>query len=177
MKTITFESNYGNFAYRITAEVGENLTEATEWLALQGIANIAYRVAGSAVDKAMGVKVRKELLFTPEAGEQISAAVSKKLTELEAKDEKLKALKCGFAVTGQHEFGATGEVSKEVQELWGKVQALYGEAFAKALTNLRTFGFPEGEDYEDEDGLAACKALLRKVKEDAKKAAQEAVGI
>lgn len=169
MKTIKFESNYGNFAYRMTAEVGEDLTDATAALAVQGLANICYRVAGSAVDKALGVKERKSVLFSAADGERISAAVSKKLVELEGKTPILAALKMSFAVTGQHEFGtAGGDPTKEATELWTKVQAKPEAEFEKALTQLGL-----DADYDDEKGIAACHAFLRKVKE-VQKAALEA---
>lgn len=58
---ITFASNYGNFDYEMSVELGllPPLPEGVEKLLQQGLANIAYRVAGSAVDKALGVETGK----------------------------------------------------------------------------------------------------------------------
>jgi hypothetical protein len=105
MSQIQFESNYGNFAYRFTAQIGEDVNPQTQYLAKQGLANIAYRVAGSSVDKALGVKERRSVEYSDEDGERINDAVSKKLKELEGKETMLSALKLSFAVTGKHEFG------------------------------------------------------------------------
>lgn len=112
---IEVKSNYGNFDYRLTAEVGEDVNVQTVSLCKQGLLNIAYRVAGSAVDKALGVKERKAVNYSEADAERINAAVSKKLAELEAKDGTLKALEMSFAVTGEHEWGATVE-SKFTEE-------------------------------------------------------------
>lgn len=173
MKTISFESNYGNFAYRLNAEVGEELTSATESLCVQGLANIAYRVAGSAVDKALGVKERKGVVFSDADGERINAAVSKKIGELEAKDTKLKELKMSFAVTGQHVFGEGGDApTKEATEMWTRVQGLPPEKFEVALKSLGL-----AEDYTDESGILACKKKLTEAKAAAKAQAAALLGI
>lgn len=112
---IEVKSNYGNFDYRLTAEVGDSVNAETVSLCKQGLLNIAYRVAGSAVDKALGVKERKAVNYSEADAERINAAVSGKLKELEAKDSTLKALEMSFAVTGEHEWGATVE-SKFTEE-------------------------------------------------------------
>lgn len=58
---IVFKSNYGNFDYSMEVELGLTppLPPGVEVLIQQGLANIAYRVAGSAVDKALGVETGK----------------------------------------------------------------------------------------------------------------------
>lgn len=168
MKTIEFKSNYGNFDYRMTAEVGDEVNAATTVLCLQGLANICYRVAGSSVDKALGVKERKGVVFSDADGERINAAVSKKLTEMLVKDATLVPLKLSFAVTGEHEWGAGADApSKKAEELWTRVQGLVetpeelaagmakGAKFEKALAALGL-----AEDYTDETGIAACMKMV-----------------
>lgn len=166
MKTITFTSNYGNFDYRMTAEVGEDVNEATTALCLQGLANICYRVAGSSVDKALGAKERKGVEYSEETGGKIDAAVSKKLTELLAaeKTKVLSALNMSFAVTGMHEFGAEDKGTKEATELWTVIQGLPGERFAE---KLKVLGLDE--NYTDETAIIAVAKALR----EARKAAAE----
>lgn len=173
MKTIEQTSNYGNFNYRITAEVGEDVNPATIALCEQGMLNIAYRIAGSAVDKALGVKERKGVEYSEESAQIINAAVSKKLTELVGKTPALTGLKLSFAVTGQHEFGATGDApTKEATEMWTKVQALPAEKFATALKALGL-----AEDYTDETGILACKRKLTEAKAAAKAQASALLGV
>ena len=113
MKTIKVASNYGNFATELKAEVGENLTEATELLCEQGLLNILYRVSGSYVDKALGVDkkklgtTRKDDAYSDAEAEVINKAVSDKLTELEA-ELGIETLKLSFRVTGQYFYGEGG---------------------------------------------------------------------
>lgn len=188
MKTIEFKSNYGNFAYRMTAEVGDEVNESTTALCVEGLANICYRVAGSAVDKALGVKKgegRKALAYVPSLGDEVDAAVSKKLKELEGKEVALTALKLSFMVTGQHVFGEGSDApTKEATEMWTKVQALTetpaelatgmakGAKFEKALAALGL-----AEDYTDESGILACKAKLTAAKLAAKQQAAALLGV
>lgn len=166
--TIEFESSYGNFAYKISAEIGEDVNPQTVFLAKQGLANIAYRVCGSSVDKALGVKDRKSVEFSDATGEQINAAVSKKLTELEgkAKDALPKELKVSFQITGQHEFGVAESGTKEATAVWTQLQGEKDEA--KFALTLKKLGL--GEDYTDETAIVAVAKALR----DARKAAAEA---
>lgn len=191
MKTIEFKSNYGNFAYRMTAQIGDEVNAASEALCLEGLANICYRVAGSAVDKALGVKKgegRKAVLFVPNMGDEIDAAVNKKLAELEAKQTVLVELKLNFMVTGQHMFGEGGDApTKEATEMWTRVQALEEAKFNKAMVAL---GFEdnveidsEGKptvhtfDYDDEKGILACKRKLQEAKAAAKAQAASLLGL
>lgn len=166
MKTIEFKSNYGNFDYRMTAEVGDEVNEATTALCLQGLANICYRVAGSSVDKALGVKERKSVLFSDADGERVNAAVSKKLTEMLAADKTkvLAGLNMSFVVIGAHEFGSADTGTKEATELWTVIQALPEARFEE---KLKVLGL--GDDYTDEIAIIAVAKALR----EARKAAAE----
>lgn len=160
------KSNYGNFDYSITAEVGEELNAGTVALCKQGLANIAYRICGSSVDKALGVKDRKALNYSAETGNQIDVAVNKKLVELEGKDASLKALGITFHVTGQHEFGAEGGVSSRViaTAVWTQMQSLPDAQFAVARM---IYGVPE--EYTDETAIEAVHAFNQKSKKKAEK--------
>lgn len=180
MKTIEFKSNFARFAYRMTAEVGEDLTPATTALCIQGLANICYRTVGSNVDKKLGIKSKKNggdgrnaVLYSVEDGERINTAVSEKLTEME-KDEKtgdeIRPLKLSFAVTGEHEFGTGSEPTKEDEAMWTKVQALPDAELAKALVALKL-----DEDYDDESGLRACREMRLAAERAAKEAAKKGV--
>lgn len=172
MKTIEFESNYGNFAYSMTAKIGENVNTETEWLAMQGLANISYRVAGSAVDKALGVKDRRSLEYSDADGERIMAAVSKKITEMEGKEVLVKSLSLDFAVTGQHEFGekSTADGGKAARAM---AELLVGNAAA-----LAALGCPGAEDLDViAKAIAKVNASVRAKKYGAKapEAKQESV--
>lgn len=159
MKTIKFESNYGNFDYRMTAQTPDGGAEVLE---VQGLANIAYRVAGSSVDKALGTKDRKSVLYSKEDAQRINAAVSAKLTELEGKNAALKACGISFAVTGQHVFGEGAvEATKEATEMWTKLQSNPDEEqFKRQCKHLGID--PEAGD--DEKAIAACVVFLREQK-------------
>lgn len=186
MKTIKFESNYAAFSYRLTAEVGEDLTAATEALALEGLANISYRVAGSAVDKALGVKSKKNggmgregVSFDPKHIPTIENAVSTKITELEnAEGSLLKPLRLSFAVMGEYVPKTDGTASKEATELWTKVQGLDADKFKGALAKL---GFSEEqistEAWDDESGIAACVKHIQAEKAAAKLRAAAGLGL
>lgn len=168
--TISFESSYGHFDYKISAEIGEDVNAETVWLARQGLANLAYRVCGSSVDKALGVKDRKAVEFSEETSEQINAAVSKKITELEGKDGEKglpKSLRVSFQITGKHEFGAADSgATKEATEVWTKLQGEKdAEKFAAILAKLGL-----DVDYTDEQAIVAVARALR----DARRAAAEA---
>lgn len=192
MKTITFTSNYAAFTYRMTAEVGEDLTPATEALCMEGVSNLCYRVAGSAVDKALGVKSKKNggmgrdgIAFDAKHIPTIESAVSAKITELEnAEGSKLKALALSFAVTGEYVKGETVGSSKEAEALWVQVQKLPSEKFDGAMAKL---GFKraepaEGEtvgvfEYDDDSGIAACQRHIQAEKRAAAERARGALGI
>lgn len=109
MTTLKVQSNYGNFATEMTAQVGVDLNEATQELCKQGMLNILYRVSGSYVDKAVGVSKkdnigRKDIAFSEALVNTINDAVTEKLSELED-EEGLNDLNLSFRVTGQHHFG------------------------------------------------------------------------
>lgn len=118
MKTVTFNSNFGQFKNRITGQFPDELADVIAQCAL---ADILYRVCGSKADKGLGVNVKK-----PELGQVtfkdrksvpyseancivISGAVEAKIKELEKMDDPdgaaYRTLALKFAITGQHVFG------------------------------------------------------------------------
>lgn len=176
MQEVKFESNYGNFDYRLTAVVGETLTPATLTMVIQGLANVAYRVVGSYVDKALGVKSKSKggdgrtaVLYSEQDGETINAAVSTKLKEIEAENnDALKPLQMSFAVIGEHAYGAETKPSKEAEALWVKVPLLTGTEFSIALEKLGL-----DESYTDESGIRACHKMLLEADRARREAAKE----
>ncbi len=170
MKKITFSSNYGNFATRLTAEIGEDVNAATTWLAeTQGLGNIAYRVAGSKVDKAFGVKTAKDRKFEKRVDVPFSAAnqlivetaVRSAIEELEKATPSIVSLNLTFNVTGLHEFGSTDTApTKEATELWVKIQQLPTEKFNE---KLKVLGLNE-HSYDDATAVLAIRDALRKAR-------------
>lgn len=193
MKTITFNSNYSAFAYRMTAEIGDDVNEATVLLCLEGVANICYRTAGSNVDKALGVKSKKNggmgrdgISYDERLRDVIDKAVSAKITELEASTPAIKAWKLSFAVTGEYVKGESAS-SKEADALWVQVQALPTDKFITAMTKLGFKGEftkdAQGQvvssefDYDDAAGIAACQRHIQAEKKAAQERAKSALGI
>jgi len=174
MKEIVFNSNYGNFAYRMTAVIGDEVNAATEQLCLQGLANIGYRIAGSNVDKGLGVKVRKEVLYSEADGERINGFVADALKKLEEKEGSLlKALKMDFAVTGEYVPSTSGpSESKEAKDMWAVIAALPEEKKKGALTKL---GLQEG--FSEAEAVAAVHTALKAAKAAAKLAAMGGLGL
>lgn len=205
MKTIKFESNYASFAYRLTATIEPDMfrafqhidstsspeerasdkaekamMSAVEELLLQGLANIAYRVAGSRIDKALGVKSKKNggmgregVVFDPKHIPTIESAVSTAITEMEnVEGSKVKPLALSFAITGEYVPKTDGTASKEATELWTKVQALPADKFEAAIKKLGL-----AEDYDDESGIAACVRHIQAEKAKAKLAAAAGLGV
>lgn len=133
----TFSSNYGNFDYRMDVEVPMTPPAGPElrYLVNQGLANIAYRVCGSAVDKALGVvpeskggKGRRGVAFNDVNRRIVEGTVVTKLAEL-AKTEPAAAF-IEFSVTGEHEYGAEG--GSPMARASAFVDALLGDSKAEA---------------------------------------------
>lgn len=143
---ITFDSNYGNFDYTIGAEIEDSeLSPLAVELAKQGLANIAYRVAGSAVDKALAIdpKVgRRSVEYSEEAGEKIDASVKATLAKLEAAEKNALPKGVTFTVTGKHEFGEGGESA--MVRATNLVDALFDKN-EKALRDALTMFDPNAE--------------------------------
>jgi len=151
---IKFESNYGNFAYRLEAAVPDG---GSTTLMVQGLANIAYRVAGSSIDKALSAKDRKAVLYSEEDAQRINAAVSAKIVELEKKDATLNSLALSFSITGQHVFGeSNGEKSRALATaMWTQIQSQPDASFKVACS---IFGI-DPESYTDASAVEAIHAF------------------
>lgn len=174
MKKIEFKSNYGRFEYKMTAMIGDEVNAATEQLCLQGLANIGYRIAGSNVDKGLGAKVRKEVEWSEQTGEQINGFVATALKKLEEKEGSLlRSLKLDFAVTGEYQPSSAGpSESKEAKDMWAVIAALAPEKKANALEKL---GLEAG--FTEEEAISAVHAKLKAAKAAAKLAAMGGLGL
>lgn len=101
---IEVTSNYGNYATKMSVELPDtSLSPLATELVRQGLFNINYRVAGSAVDKALGVD--------PKNGGRrgVDYSEDNSLKVMEAVEATIKKLKLpegvSFEVTGQYEYG------------------------------------------------------------------------
>lgn len=179
MKTITTEkSNFGRFGYTLTTTIGDEVNDATTALVVkEALPNLGFRAIGSEVEKALvkaGVMTkdskRSEVSYSLETSKLIATAAQAKLDAI-AKKEGYPEI--SYSPTGEHVYGEAGEKpTKEATELWTKVQGLQGDAFEAALKKLGL-----GEDYDDDSGILACKAMLTKAREAAKVAQAAALGL
>lgn len=176
MTEVTFKSNYGSFAYEAAAKIEpevfittpfidslstehekslaaqvEQAFRAWATLGTQGLANICYRVIGSNVDKALGVKAKKDggtgrdgVPYTAANISIIQAAVAEKLEEMA---EELHGIAVQFRITGEHFKGESTQPSKEAKAQWLAIQGLPAEKFAKMA---KVLDLPD--DYTDEIG-------------------------
>lgn len=175
MRTITFNSNFGRFAYEITAEIGEEVNEESANLCVRGLADTGFRGVSSDVEKSLveaklmtKEQKRGEVAFATATAALIVEKAQAKLDEI-AKKGKLPAM--SFRVTREHVFGEAGEKpTKEATERWTALQSLPTEKFERALKLLGL-----GEDYTDEQGILAVKKHLNDAKERAAQAAKAAL--
>ena len=154
MKTITFDSNFGRFGYRITAEVGDDVNQPTANLCIRGLADTGFRGVASEVEKAL-VKggyatkdtKRSEIAYSAEAAEVVGKTAQVKLDEIAGK-ANLPAMT--FEVTGEHEYGDQEASRKMATAMWDKVR---GNAAMLASLGL-------DEDADEAEGIEACHAFL-----------------
>ncbi len=147
MKTITFTTYWGNFNYSVTTAVEEGVSKATEALALEGVANIAYRPAASAAMKAFFTKeqikawkaqkangeredesdsLRRSVVYSDDNVAKFTKGAQDKLDEI-VKDKGLAAIT--LTVIGQHVYGEKENVTtKEATEIWTALQSEKDEA-------------------------------------------------
>lgn len=118
MKTVTFNSNFGQFKNKLSGQFPEELADTIAQCAL---ADILYRVCGSSADKKLGVvgkkpkegvtgyADRKSVPYSEANVNTIHDAVFVKIAELEkATDPEgaaYRTLALQFEITGQHVFG------------------------------------------------------------------------
>lgn len=183
MKTIKFVSNYGNFATEMVAQIGQDVNPATTWLAeTQGLGNLQYRMCGSRVDKALGVKTKEgrkyekrvEVPYSVENAKKVSDAVEAALADLAKETPLVKELNISFRITGQHEFGASDDKpTKEATATWTHMQSLPEPEFHAAL---KVIGLSP-DDYDDERGILAVRDSLRKARQAAADNAKKLLGL
>ena len=185
MQKITFESNVGNFNYRLTAIVGDEVNAESVNLCKEGLANLGFRAGASAGFKALlklGFLTKEDKRdsvrywatvttkgkdgeeITHDAVEVIESAVQAKLDELAGdKDKPLPAME--FIITGEHTSGETEASRKQATAMWGQVMAKSEPARAAMLVAI---GVMDG-GADEVAGIEACHTFLRSLV--AKKAA------
>lgn len=165
MKVITFDSNFGRFAYRATAEIGDDVNSATTNLALRGIADTCFRGMASEVEKAL-VKAgfatkeqkRSEIAYSDDAAATVTTAANAKLAEIcKGGDDGDGALPTiTVTVTGEHVFGEQEASRKTATALWESIQTESDDQ--KRAGMLLTIG--ASEDTSDEDGIELAHKFL-----------------
>lgn len=189
MKTISFESNFGNFDYTATITLpDEELSVAAVNIARKGIANEMYRAAGSAVEKEFEVEFplvksrdknvpadqrgRRAIPHTAATLAKFTKVVNEKCATM-AKDDGEPLITVVVSEVA-HEYGAAGDKpTAEATEMWTRVQALKPEEKFQAA--LKSLGL--AEDYTDETGILACKKKLTEAKAAAKLQTNALLGI
>lgn len=167
---IQFKSNYGNFDYVMSVELGLTppLPDGVESLIQQGLANIAYRVAGSAVDKALGVETGKgkegrrgvkwdAVIVSGKGDEEIRTPASKVIeTTVNDKLALLIDVPKGitFKVTGQHEYGAEGESAMVRATAFVETLMAKQETEAQLRGTLGMLGMADAETATKEELVA-----------------------
>lgn len=152
MITAKYNSNYGNHAYTISADVPEGLTPLVMALVVEGLANVGFRVAGSSVDKALklGENSRKSVVYSDETARAIEAAVAEKLEKLQSAETDPMPEGISFEVTGEHVFGEAGSAMVRATQF---VDLLMAADEAKLREVLGMFDETAAE--ADRDGLIA----------------------
>ena len=165
MKNITFNSNFGRFAYSISTTIGDDVNEATSNLCLRGLADTGFRGVASEVEKEL-VKggyatkdtKRAEIAYSDEAAEVVGRVAQQKLNEIATK-ANLPAMT--FAVTGEHQYGEQEQSRAMATAMWNQVKD--NPAMRAALAP-----FGVNDDTVDEAGIEAAHkflATLRKPRE------------
>lgn len=161
MKTITFKSNFGRFAYNVESEIGDDVNAETTNLAIRGLADTAFRGVASDVEKGL-VKAgkmtkdtkRSDVEYSTESAGIVQSLAKAKLDAI-AKEATLPMMV--FTVTGEHVYGESGEVSRvQATELWTQVQGFPDAKFQMAC---EIYGIPK--DADDDAAIEACHTFLR----------------
>ncbi len=195
MKDITFNTYWGNFNYSVTTAVEDEVSEPTKALALEGIANIAYRPAASAAMKAFFTKeqitawkkqkatsgaedsdsLRRSVEFNPSNIETFRKGAQDKLDEI-VKDKKLAPIV--LRVTGQHEYGAAENTqTKEATEIWTALQGEKDEAVFVAKCKFLGIDPEAGDDVKAITAIRNWRLEVKRAAEAKAKADLAAVGM
>lgn len=145
MSEVNFVSNYGNFDYEMSVKLtDESLSPAAKSFIKEGLANIAYRVCGSAVDKALGVLPeskggtgRRGIEYSQGSARIIETTVWDKLATLGLKD-------VGFKIIGEHEYGEAGSAMLRATTLVDTL--LDGGKEEQLRATLAMFGATDKDD-------------------------------
>lgn len=170
MKEITFNSNFGRFAYSITTTIGDDVNALTQNLCLRGLADTGFRAVASEVEKAL-VKAghatkdtkRSEIEYSDEAAEIVATAAQAKLNAIRVeKDDDGKSVEVlpemTFRVTGEHVYGEQEASRKMATAMWESIQNEEDEGKRAAL--LLSLG--ADEDTTTEAGIEKAHAFLSK---------------
>jgi hypothetical protein len=170
MKKLTITKDFGNFDVTATTEVTDVQAET---LISLGALYIFERQPSSGVEqKVFGPMLgwsagkRGTSLKRPQGFKRNSVPFSKELAQKIAEaygrtPGKLGDTELKFTVTSCVEhIGGTETATKEGIALWEQVQGLPEDEFNGACVKLGI----DPEDYDDDKGIAACMAHLRKLK-------------
>ena len=170
MKTIEQKSNFGQFSYTITAEIGDEVNAATTRLAIGGLADAGFRAAGSSVEKGLvEAKLidkdtkRADISYGEETARKVESLAQAALDKLTTEKGYPKMT---FVVTGQHEYGESNTATKEAEAVFVQLAKLVGGE-AKAIEKLGV--------ENREAAVLACKAKLQEQKKAAQAAALESL--
>lgn len=158
----------GNVDVKAELTLPDGTPTGVATLAVEGLTQILQRKPSSAWEKAEagyekrpdGFK-RNSIAFSEESADKLVSGFSAALPE---------GVKVEFSFT-EHVEGETAKPSKESIDLWKKVAAMQGEQRA---STLKVLGVANASD--EDAGIVACHAYLRKVKKDALEAAKAALG-
>lgn len=162
MKTVTFNSNFGQFKNRLTGQFPDELADTIAQCAL---ADILYRVCGSSADKKLGVvgkkpkegvtgyADRKSVSYSEANCAIIAKAVDDKIDELcgkgvekpTADHDAYNVLGLQFSITGQHVFGEVVSamvMATTLVDAMGKDEAVE----SAYLTVFDAMGYTGGND-------------------------------
>lgn len=171
MKVITFNSNFGNFAYEATITLPDvKLSVEAERMAKKGVGSDMYRTAGSSVEKSFekefpAVKERNKDIAPELRGRRAipySTATAAQFTEFVnlacaklAKDEGEP--KITVKVTGQYVYGDKDDSA-------GKIALGMAEVLKDNPAALAAMGVPEGtvDVNEIAKAISAFNAKFRK---------------
>ena len=183
--TITFNSNFGRFAYAIVSTIAIQLDALTRALTIEGLANLGFRGCASDVEKAL-VKAavpcdsyekkvdgklvtipagpmtkstpRSAIIFSPTTAAIIAKTAQAKLDELASggKDgEGEKLPTMQYSITGEHEIGSATVSRKMATEMWNQITAAAAKGDVKLMIALGL-----SKDTSEDVGIEKCHQFL-----------------
>lgn len=163
MKKLTFSSNFGRFAYVLTALVAEDLDVAiANMIANEGLANLGFRAVGSNVEKALvaGKAMTKDdkrsVAEYSEANAEIVRAAAQAQLDKVCGDKETPYPAVSIAITGEHVFGETEASRKMATTLWESIQTEQDAAKQAGML----LGIGATSETSDEDGIELAHVFL-----------------